>query len=136
MEERIFLDELNKPTDENIKNGLGNSYLYYIKLNDLTKKYLRDWNFSKSGGWMVKYYDKKKSLFYLVPLKNELKISLTIRENEKEIIMKEKSLDPGILTKVETAKKYVEGYAIQLIISTENDYLIFEKLIKKLIELR
>jgi hypothetical protein len=85
---------------------------------------------------MLKYYDKKKALFYLIPLKNELKISLTLRESEKEIIIKEKSLDNNILTKIETAKKYIEGFAVQFNIRDEDDYMNFKLLIEKLIELR
>jgi len=136
MEEKIFLDKTNKPTDENIKTGFGKVYAYFSKINDLTKNYSKDWIFSKSSGWMLKYYDKTKALFYLIPLKNELKISLTLRESERETIMKEKSLDKSILTKIGTAKKYVEGYAIQLIISSENDFYNFKELMEIIIELR
>lgn len=136
MEERYFTDKLNKPANKTLNKELGKAYLYYMKINDLAMNYSKVWNFSKTSGWMLKYFDNNKALFYLIPLKNELKISLTLRENEKELILKEQLLDKRILGKIENAKKFVEGYAIQIIISFEKDYDIFEKLIKKLIELR
>ena len=136
MEERIFTDKSYIPTEETLKTGLGKAYSYYKKLNVLVINYLKNWSFTKNSGWSLKCYDKKKALFYLIPLKEEIKISLTLRENEKNSILKEQSLDISILNKIENAKKYIEGYAIQLNISTEKEYSIFKKLIRKLIELR
>ena len=36
---------------------------------------------------MLKIYDKKKALFYLVPLHGAIKISMAIRESEKEAFL-------------------------------------------------
>jgi hypothetical protein len=136
MEDRYFNDKSNKPADITLAEVLKQAYPCYTKINNLVKNYSKDWNFSKTSGWMLKYFDKKKSLFYLIPLKNALKISLSIREKEKELILKEQLLDKKILSKIEDAKKFIEGYAIQIDIIFEKDYEIFESLIKKLIILR
>ena len=119
-----------------METGLGETYRYYEKINDLLPLYPKEWAFSKSSGWMCKYHDKKKAFFYLIPFKNQFKISLTIREHEKEIILKERSLNLSVLDKIESAKKYSEGYAIQLYVTNGKDYSVFEDLIKKLISLR
>jgi len=50
--------------------------------------------------------------------------------------LKERSLSLSILDKIESAKKYSEGYAIQLYVTNGKDYSVFEDLIKKLISLR
>jgi len=136
MEERYFTDKSNKPTDIALVTVLKQAYLYYTKINDLAKNCSKDWYFSKSGGWILKYFGKNKSLFYLIPLKNALKVSLTLRENEKELILNEQLLNKILLNKIENAKKFAEGYAIQIVVSLEKDYHIFEELIKKLIGLR
>jgi hypothetical protein len=136
LEEKLFLDKSVKPTIEAMETGLGETYRYYEKINDLLPLYPKEWAFSKSSGWMCKYHDKKKALFYLIPFKSQFKISLTIREHEKEIMLKERSLSLSILDKIESAKKYSEGYAIQLYVTNGKDYSVFEDLIKKLISLR
>lgn len=136
MEEKLFLDKSVKPTIESIEKGLGETHRYYQKINDLLPLYLKEWAFSKSSGWMCKYHDKKKALFYLIPFNNQFKISLTIRECEKTTILKERSLSLSILDKIESAKKYSEGYAIQLYVTNGKDYSVLEDLIIKIIALR
>ena len=136
MEEKLFLDKSVKPTIEAIETGLGETHRYYEKINDLLPLYLKEWAFSKSSGWMCKYHDKKKAIFYLIPFNNQFKISLTIRECEKTTILKERSLSLSILDKIESAKKYSEGYAIQLYVTNGKDYSVLEDLIIKIIALR
>jgi hypothetical protein len=136
LEEKLFLDKSVKPTIEAIETGLGETHRYYEKINDLLPLYLKEWAFSKSSGWMCKYHDKKKALFYLIPFNNQFKISLTIRECEKTTILKERSLSLSILDKIESAKKYSEGYAIQLYVTNGKDYSVLEDLIIKIIALR
>lgn len=136
METRIFIIKSDKPTAASLKAGLGKAYKYYEALDRLVKDYTKDWVFTKSSGWMLKHHDKKKALFYLIPLDGKFKISLTFRNDEREIMRKDRSLGATTLDNIETAKKYIEGYAIQSCIATEKEATIFKKLIKKLISIR
>lgn len=134
MEERLFTDKTIKPTEEAIKLGFGNVYSYYCKINDITVNYSKDWNIT-STGWILKVWDKKKALFYIIPLNNELKITMTIRENERNIFLGDIEME-CYYEILRSAKKYVEGYALQFFISNNIDYERFEALIRKLIEYR
>ena len=64
---RPFIDKNTKPEGESLKIGLGNTYTYYQQAEALASKFIQDWNFSKSSGWMLKVHEKKKALFYLIP---------------------------------------------------------------------
>ena len=63
MENRPFLDSDIKPVDSTLKSTLDNSYSYYESLMGIADSYLKDWNFSKSSGWMLKVHDKNKTYF-------------------------------------------------------------------------
>lgn len=135
MEERPFLDKNSKPTEQTLQPALGDAYGHYGKLMDTADSFSKDRNFSKSSGWMLKVHDKKKALFYLIPLKNEFKISMAIRENERNAFLENDELKL-IHTVIKSAKKYREGYAIRFNIKNDTDFEMPELLIKKLIELR
>ncbi len=82
MKERPFLDNSGKPTEQAIRAALGNAHTYYKKVIGLANSYSQEWTFTKSSGWMLKVYERKKALLYLIPLNDGFKISLAIRENE------------------------------------------------------
>ncbi|MGZ7044413.1 MAG: DUF3788 family protein, partial [Methanobacterium sp.] len=71
MNIRPFSDKETEPTEKKLKQTLGVSYVYYYELMEIADSFLKDWNLSKSSGWMLKVHDKKKALFYLIPLNNK-----------------------------------------------------------------
>ncbi|HMK54172.1 MAG TPA: DUF3788 family protein, partial [Methanobacteriaceae archaeon] len=134
MEKRPFLDSDIKPVDSTLKSTLDNSYSYYESLMGIADSYLKDWNFSKSSGWMLKVHDKNKALFYIIPLKGEFKVSMAIRENERNAFLEDNDLE-AIQGMIKSAKKYREGYALRFDIKNSEDFKIVKLLIKKLIDL-
>lgn len=135
MEERPFMDKTTKPTEEELKQTLEESYILYQNLMEITDSFLKDWNFSKSSGWMLKVHDKKKALFYLIPLKGGFKISMAIRENERNAFLEDSELEI-IHDIIKSSKNYREGYALRFDIKGDQDFKIQELLIKKLIAFR
>lgn len=135
MEERPFLDENSKPTEDTLKIVLGNAYIYYETLMNIADSFSKDWNFFKSSGWMLKVHDRKKALFYIVSLKNEFKISISIRENERKAFLKDDELKM-IHNMIKSAKQYREGFALRFNVDDDGYFKIIESLIKKLIAIR
>jgi hypothetical protein len=135
MNERPFLDETKKPDEESIRAVLGNTYTYYDKVVGLASSYLQAWIFSKRSGWTLKISDRKKALLYLIPLDNSFKISLTIREKEREAFLHDDELRI-IHEKISASKKYPEGYAMQFDIGSRSEFEPVDLLIQKIIIMR
>jgi len=135
MNERPFPDQSIKPTGQAIQAALGNTYSYYEKIIGLASAYSQEWTFTKSSGWMLKIYDRKKALLYLIPLNGGFKISLAIHENEREALLRDDEL--GIMhDQISASKKYSEGFALQWNVANENEFQPVELFIKKLIAIR
>ena len=135
MEERPFLDETAEPTEQMLKKSLKDSYVYYNALIKSADSFLKDWNFSKRSGWMLKAHKKKKALFYLIPFENKFRISMAIRENEKKVFLEDNGLK-NIHDVIKSSKKYREGYALRFDIEKGDDFKIIDLFIRKLIALR
>jgi hypothetical protein len=135
MNERPFLDPSLKPAEQTLQAALGSMVPYYQEIMSLVSAYSQEWAFAKSSGWMLKVFDRKKALFYLIPLNDGFKISLTIRENERAAFLRNEEL--GMLQdKIQSAKKYPEGFALQFDIAREDEFQPFNVFIRKLIAMR
>ena len=135
MEDRPFNNQDEKPADEDLKTILGDLYSEFLALEKITGSFKREWNFSKSGGWHQKVYDQKKALYYLIPLNSAFKISLTVRETEREKFLKDHQLSE-FLQQLTAAKKFTEGYVLQIMITDPVSFDILKKLILKIMECR
>jgi hypothetical protein len=135
MEKRPFIDPKVKPGEKTLRTELGKAFTFYLKLMDVTGDFRHDWAFSKSSGWMQKIHDKKKALLYLIPLSGALRISLAMRESERSSLIADSSLN-GLRSKIVSARKYSEGYALVFDISSANEFKVFDAFIQKLIALR
>jgi hypothetical protein len=135
MTERPFPDKSNKPTEQTMQDALGGTYTYYKKIVGLASSFLQEWTFTKNSGWMFKLHDRKKALFYLIPLKNGFKLSLTIRDDEREVFLRDSEL--AIMhDKISSSKKYTEGFALQFDITNKGEFQPLELFIQKLIAIR
>ena len=135
MEEKVFLDKKDKPAEKTLALSLGKAYGFYEKILEITRQFPREWVYTKSGGWIQKVSDRKKALLYLIPLKHQLKVSMTLRESERAALLADKELS-DLHDRMEHAKKFVEGFALQFLIGNSSDYRLFEKFILKVITLR
>jgi Protein of unknown function (DUF3788) len=134
MVERVFFDESTKPSEKSLRAALGDFYNNFKDLMDISDSFSKDWNFSKRSGWMLKVHDKKKALFYVIPMKNEFIVSMAIRDNERIMYINDLELKK-IHDKLLTAKKYKEGFLLRFK-TDDDDYETFELLIRKLIPCR
>ena len=105
-----------------------------MQLLGLTGGFKKEWHYYKTSGWLLKVSDGKKALFYLIPLGGFFNVSLTLRETERETLMRNDAL-LFAWGDMKNAKKYPEGYAMQFQVddAASSDCLIF---IGELIKLR
>jgi len=84
---------------------------------------------------MLKIYDSKKALCYLIPLNEGFKVSLAIRESERDAFLHDAELNL-LHEQFAAAKKYPEGLALQIDIDGEAGYTPLELLISELVARR
>ena len=132
---RPFLDKSNEPTDRTLQAALGNMYAYYKKIIDLASSYLYEWVFTKSGGWMLKIYDRDKALLYLIPFKDRFKISLTIHPEERDAFLRDEEL-ANMRRMISSSKKFAEGFALEFDTANSTELQWSDLFIRKLIAIR
>jgi hypothetical protein len=132
MEQRSFTDKSSQPDEQLLKNALGKAYKFYTELSTLTASFKKDWNYSKTSGWMQKVHDGKKALYYFIPLKGAFLVSLAVREQEKDDFLTMKSLAP-LHDELKAAKKYSEGYALKFKVADAASFSNCLLLIKSLV---
>ena len=84
---------------------------------------------------MLKVYDRKKALFYLIPLTNGVKISMAIRETERDVFLRDDELEK-LHEEISAAKRYTEGFALQFDITNKAECQSLKMFIGKLVTLR
>lgn len=133
MSKRALIDKSIEPTDEAVKDALQGCYGYYRSLSEVAKQFDTKWTFHK--GWLQKFFDRKKALFYFTPHEGSFNISMTIRENEKDQFLADESLS-SFHDQLEGSEKYLEGYAVIFEIDSEGSYRECETFINALINVR
>jgi hypothetical protein len=135
MNERPFADAARKPTDEAVRAALGAARPHWASLLGLVDGFATEWSFGGRGGWMLKVFDRRKALLYLIPLCDAFRVSLTIRQAEREAFLADDDLAP-MHDRIGEAKRYPEGYALYFEVADGTDTGPLETLIGKLVAVR
>ena len=136
MSERPFLDPGDRPNDPDLLAGaLGDATPCWFRLLGIAAGFGAEWSCTAGGGWMLKVFDRKKALLYLVPLREAFKVSLTIREPERTAFLEDESLAP-LHDRIRDAKRHPEGYALYFEVAGVTDTRPLETFIGKLVAAR
>jgi hypothetical protein len=112
MNRRLFTDEDVTPTEALLQKQLGKGMEFYMRILSQSGEYRKRWSYSRGNGWILKVTDVYKALYYLIPLKDGIEISLTIRDSERAFFLKDEKF--GLLCpQLDSATKYSEGYALR-----------------------
>jgi hypothetical protein len=121
--DRPFADAARRPTEVALESTVGRAFGRYESILRLAAAFSQEWNFSKAGGWMLKVHHRKKALLYLIPLVDGFRISMAIREPEREAFLH----DPDLAS---------EGFAVQFDVDDATDSATVEPFVSKLIAAR
>lgn len=135
MAKRVFMDKQIKPTEDAVIKALGDVSSFYVEINKAATGFFKGWTYSKKSGWLQKRYNEKQSLFYLTPLENEFKISMTIKENERYSFMQDDALK-DVNSLFLTAKKFENDYSVQFSVKNADECELIKRFIQKLITIR
>jgi hypothetical protein len=133
--DRPFADGAQRPTEAALESTVGRAFGRYESILGLTAAFSQEWNFSKGGGWMLKVHDGKKALLYMIPLAGGFRISMAIREAERDAFLD----DPDLVSLHEvlaSARKFSEGFAVQFDVADPTDSATAEPFVSKLIAAR
>ena len=125
MAEYLFLDKNAKPTEDNLKKALSNSYKYWSEIQkEISAKYgkvIPEWKFyDKKTGWTMKNISKKRNLFFFKAYKDYF--NLTFVFDDKAVSEIEKSgISEELIQEILSAKKYMEGKALTVKVSKKSD---------------
>lgn len=118
MDHSIFMDKASIPTDEDLKQALGNKYELWMEIREtVLQKYpggKEEWNFpGKKYGWSFRIKDKKRAIIYLLPRTEEFMAAFVFGGKAFEAI-KQSKVSPQIVSDLEAAKVYAEGRGIRI----------------------
>ncbi len=125
MSTSCFSNPTKPPTDEDLTSNLGPVYPLWMDL----RTYLADrcgtveieWTYyGKKIGWLAKHMVKQRNYFFMLPLKDGLRIAMTFGEKAIEEIEK-RGLPQKLIAQLEKSRKYAEGRTVQIPIEKQAD---------------
>ncbi len=122
MEKSIFTDKNATPSNDNLKESLGDTYHLWQLIKDyIISKYpkgLEEWNYSNYG-WSFKIKDKKRAIVYLLPRDKFFKVAFVFGQRATDIIM-QSQISQTIKTELSAARVYAEGRGIRIDVKSDN----------------
>jgi hypothetical protein len=121
----MFYDKNIKPDEKMLSEALGLSYKYWVEIkNNLNKEYdalVEEWKYyGQKYGWTLKFFYKKRNLFFLKPYDNYFQIAFVFGNTAVSAIEKS-DLPSSIINDLRNAKKYVEGRGLRIKVQKKND---------------
>ena len=132
---RPFLDPQSAPEAEAVQRVLGAASSYYRDLLVRTAGFTPSWTYTKGSGWLLKLAAKGKVLCYVVPLVGSFRVSMAIREAERDHLLEA----PGMVAfapLVRAARKAPEGFAIVFDVNGDDAYDRCRRFIDWVVEAR
>jgi len=124
MATNAFIGKITKPSESELKAELGAARADWDRLLDGLATLgadTREWSsYSRKAGWSLKVLQKKRVIVYLSPLHGGFRASFALGDRAVEVIRKAK-LPPKILGIVQEARRYVEGTAVRIEVTSRSD---------------
>ena len=118
MEHSIFMDKSQIPTDDDLREALGDKYSLWMEIRDrVYEKYpegFEEWNFpGKKYGWSFRIKDKKRAIVYLLPREHAFMAAFVFGGRAFDVI-KESDVSTQIKSDLENARVYMEGRGVRI----------------------
>jgi hypothetical protein len=135
MEKLVFIEKSIMPNDDLIITVMKNSYPLYGEIFDYFKtkssNIHTEWKYyGKKNGWLLKHFDDKRNIFFLVIYEGYFKISFTFGDKVVREILDSDSVSNSVKVSFENAKKYVEGTTILYEVKSKSDVDNVKQLIR------
>jgi Protein of unknown function (DUF3788) len=127
----VFVGKETKPTQAELAAELGASKALWDELvRDLAKvhKLAREWNcHSKKAGWSLRLKRGERNIVYLSPLRGAFRASFALGDKAVQAA-RESGLPQRAIKIINEARRYAEGTAVRIDVTSSEDVGIVKKL--------
>jgi hypothetical protein len=136
MEERAFVDRGRLPEDQGIREALGKAGPYYSSLEAMSDDCTKEWKYhNRRYGWTLKVSRRKKPIYWTTVLRKHFLVGCHLQEEERQAALAV-NLSEGTRRTIEGAKKFPEGYGVELTVKDEASFLEAKAILGILLESR
>ena len=126
MEKLVFIEKSIMPNDDLIIAVMKNSYSLYVEILDYFKSMSTnthtEWKYyGKKNGWLLKHFDDKRNIFFLVIYEGYFKVSFTFEDKIVSEILDSDNVSNSVKKCFENSKKYIEGTTILYEVKSKSD---------------
>ena len=135
MASSIYDDKLITPTNKMLEVDLLNTKSYLDDIASFIEtsygNVKPEWKFyNKKSGWILKLFNKKRNVLFVVPCQGFFKAVFTFGEKTSRLVLENSKIPKSIKNDLSNAKKYVEGKTIQIEVKNEADFNSIIALVK------
>lgn len=117
----IFMDKSSKPTEQDLREALGDKFDLWNELRAYTlkayPKATEEWNFSGAKyGWSFRMKDKKRAILYFLPDLNQFRAALVYGEKATQQAL-QSNISMEIKDIIMAAPVYAEGRGFRIEVS-------------------
>ncbi|MDH5415150.1 MAG: DUF3788 domain-containing protein [Flavobacteriaceae bacterium] len=133
MSASLYDDKDITPNDKMLENDLEDANKYYEAICNFIKDgygaLKPEWKFyNKKSGWILKLFNKKRNVLFIIPLKGYFKVAFTFGQKTAYLVLNSE-LPEKIKNDLQLTKKYAEGRTFQINVKNKNDLENILKLI-------
>jgi hypothetical protein len=117
------------PGDDELVKLLGRSHAAFQALAHDRAGVTCEWKqYSKKGPWALKVSEGERTLFYLVPQANQFEVTVVLGQRATDAALAGR-VRPELHATIRSAKPYVEGRPVKVVVASEEDLLGVEELV-------
>lgn len=129
----IFTDKTKEPNEAELKNALGDTFIFWEQLIVFTKsinpKAFEEWKYSGvKYSWGFRVNDQKRVIIYLLPRDHYYKIAFVFGQKATDKVL-ECNVSQAIKDELSSAKVYAEGRGVRIDVKDDSDIKDFLTLI-------
>ncbi|MCF8370622.1 MAG: DUF3788 domain-containing protein [Bacteroidales bacterium] len=118
MDKSIFEDKTIIPSDDDLKQALGEKYDWWKNLREFVLGHYptarEEWNYpGEKYGWSFRIKDKKRAILYFLPRDGFFKIAFVFGQKATDQIMAS-NISESIKKDLNEARVYAEGRGIRI----------------------
>ena len=133
--DRPFANPNVEPTEDGLEQVLGAAVGGFDVIRGLASGLEQEWSFYRTSGWMLRIHDGRKALLYLTPLRGAFKLSMAIREPERDAFAADPTL-AALQPALASARKVPEGFALSFDIAAGDELGTLRSFLGKLVAAR